>query len=223
MSSLVELKIATPDNAPMLAAEAALHEAESMTISSPSQLMAATETLKGIKRKWKEIEATRKSLVAPLDEGRERIQAFFRPPLDFLASAEGIYKSKITAYQSEERRIALEIARKETERLRKLDEAKAKRAEASGNTGRAEELRERAIIVPVVPTTKLAGTSTRELWSAELLDIKALCAAIADGKAPADMVTFNQSAGNRLASALKDAADVPGVRFMRTESMAVRA
>lgn len=223
MSSLVELKIATPDNAPMLAAEAALHEAESMTISSPSQLMAATETLKGIKRKWKEIEATRKSLVAPLDEGRERIQAFFKPPLDFLASAEGIYKSKITAYQSEERRIAQEVADNETARLRKLNAAKARRADKRRDSYCAEELRERAIIVPVVPTTKLAGTSTRELWSAELVDIRALCAAIADGKAPADLVTFNQAAGNRLASALKDVADVPGVRFSSTESMAVRA
>lgn len=223
MSSLVELKIATPDNAPMLAAEAALLEAESITINSPSQLMAADETLKGIKRKWKDIEATRKSLLAPLDEGRARIQAFFKPPLDFLAKAESIYKRKIMDYQAEERRIAQEVARKEADRLRKLDEAKAKRAEKSRNTARAEELRERKIIVPVVPTTTLAGNSTRELWRAELVDIRALCAAIAAGKAPADLVQFSQDAGNRLATALKDSADVPGLRFVRTKSMAVRS
>lgn len=222
MSNLVELKIATPDNAPMLAAESALREAESITIRSPSQLMAADETLKGIKRKWKEIEAARKSLLAPLDEGRARIQAFFKPPLDFLAKAESVYKGKIMDYQAEERRIAQEVARKEAERLRKLNEAKAKRAEKRGDDEAAEELREQPIIVPMAAPTKLEGTSTRDLWRADLVDIRDLCAAIAAGKAPADLVQFNQSAGNRLATALKDAADVPGLRFVRTESMAVR-
>lgn len=60
-------------------------------------------------------------------------------------------------------------------------------------------------------------------WRAELVDIRELCRAIADGKAPADLVRFEQAAGNRLATALKDSAEVPGVRFTREESMAVRS
>ena len=223
MSNLVDLQIATPDNAPMLAAEVALYEAESITISSPSQLMAADETLKGIKRKWREIEAARKSLLAPLDEGKARIQAFFVPPLRFLARAEVEYKRKIMDYQAEERRIAQDVARREADRLRKLEEAKAQRAGKRGDTGRAEELREQEIIVPVAPTTRLEGTTVRTVWSAELVDIKALCAAIAEGKAPADLVDFSQARGNRIATALKDAANVPGLRFVRSKSVAVRA
>lgn len=64
-------------------------------------------------------------------------------------------------------------------------------------------------------------------WRAELVDIRELCRAIADGKAPADLVQFSQAAGNRLATALNgpgvNTADVPGVRFVRDKSMAVRS
>jgi putative phage-type endonuclease len=59
-------------------------------------------------------------------------------------------------------------------------------------------------------------------WRAELVDIRELCRAIADGEVHADLVQFNQAAGNRLATAIKDAGSVPGVRFVRDKSMAVR-
>lgn len=60
-------------------------------------------------------------------------------------------------------------------------------------------------------------------WRAELVDIRELCRAIADGEVHADLVQFNQAAGNRLATAIKDAGSVPGVRFVRDKSMAVRS
>jgi hypothetical protein len=223
MSNIVEMKIQAPDNAPFLAAEMALARANAHTISSPAELLGANGELKAIKAKWNEIEATRKSLLGPVDEARARIQALFKPPLDFLARAESIYKGKIAAYQTEERRIAQEAAQREADRLRKLEEAKAVRAEKRGDIERAEQLREQEIIVPVAPTTRLEGTTVRTVWSAELVDIKALCAAIAEGKAPADLVDFSQARGNRIATALKDAANVPGLRFIRSESVAVRA
>ena len=223
MSNLVELKIESPDNAPLLAAESAFAAAEARTITTAADATAVAQDLKEIKHKAREIEAMRKSLVAPIDEARARIQAFFKPPLDFLQKAESALKGKLLAYQDAERRIAQEAARKEAERLRKLAEAKAKRAEKRGDVEAAEELREQPIIVPTAAPTALEGTSVRVLWRAELVDIRELCRAIADGKAPADLVRFEQAAGNRLATALKDAADVPGVRFTREESMAVRS
>ena len=224
MSNLIELSIQSPDAGPMMAAEFALAAAEARVIAAASEFNVAADDLKALKRQAADLEATRKSLVAPIDEARTRAQALFKPPLDYLAKAEAIIKRKMLDYQAAERRLAEEAARREAERLRKLEEAKAVRAEKRGDTERAEDLRSEAqdIFVPTRPATSVAGVSTREIWSAELTDIKALCAAVVSGAAPAELVQFNQTAGNRLATALKGSVSYPGVRFVATESMAVR-
>lgn len=223
MSNLIELQVQEPDREMILAANATLHDSEGFAIRSPAAATEANTQLRHIKIRRKQLDDMRKQLVAPIDEARGKIQALFREPLEALKHAETNYKNALLDYQREERRIAQEAARRETERLRKLAEAKAKRAEKRGDTEAAEELREQPIIVPTAAPTALEGTSVLVLWRAELVDIRELCRAIADGKAPADLVRFDQAAGNRLATALKDAADVPGVRFTREESMAVRS
>jgi hypothetical protein len=50
------------------------------------------------------------------------------------------------------------------------------------------------------------------VWGAEVRDIKALCRAIAEGKASPNLVTPNMPALNKLATALKETMNVPGVR-----------
>ena len=52
----------------------------------------------------------------------------------------------------------------------------------------------------------------REVWSAEVTDIKALCRAVADGKASTECVMANMPVLNRMASALKATMNIPGVR-----------
>lgn len=96
-------------------------------------------------------------------------------------------------------------------------DAKAKREQAEADARASDE---QDVVVPEVPEPP---DGAPDLWHAELVDIRALCAAIAAGKAPADLVQFSQDAGNRLATALKDSADVPGLRFVSTKSMAVRS
>lgn len=96
-------------------------------------------------------------------------------------------------------------------------DAKAKREQAEADARASDE---QDVVVPEVPEPP---DGAPDLWHAELVDIRALCAAIAAGKAPADLVQFSQAAGNRLATALRDSAEVPGLRFVRTKSMAVRS
>ena len=77
-----------------------------------------------------------------------------------------------------------------------------------------------AVIEAPSVTQDVEGLGWRVQWSAELATddgeaLKALCRAIGDGKAPVNLVTFNQSEANRLAKSLKDLMRYPGVRAKR--------
>jgi predicted ribosome quality control (RQC) complex YloA/Tae2 family protein len=136
---------------------------------------------------------------------------------------------------AEERRIEQE--RLEAERKAEEDRllAEAVAAEERGDketaellTAAAEESNEQIkevaaaiaqepIYVPPVvvqkATPKMAGGPVyREVWAAEVTDIKALCMAVATGKASAECVTGNMVVLNRMAVALKNTLNIPGVR-----------
>lgn len=125
-----------------------------------------------------------------------------------------VYDEEQERIQREEKARLAEIARK-AEEERRLQEALA--AEASGEKEEAEEILQEPVhiapvVVPkVVPKIK-GGPSFRVVWAAEVRDIKALCRAIVEGKASPNLVVPNMAALNKLAVALKDTMNVPGVR-----------
>ena len=125
-------------------------------------------------------------------------------------------------YRAAEQRAAQEAARIEAERLRKEQEALATMAEQCGDPETAEDLRGQSVHVPVAAPVAADGTWPVTRWTAELTDIRLLCAAIAAGAAPEELVQLNQPAANRMASALRDAVSYPGLRFVSTTSLAVR-
>lgn len=71
-------------------------------------------------------------------------------------------------------------------------------------------------VAPVVvqkTTPKMAGGPVyREVWAAQVTDIKALCLAVATGKVSPESVTANMPVLNKLAVALKGTMNVPGVK-----------
>ncbi|MFA5323170.1 MAG: hypothetical protein WC373_10910 [Smithella sp.] len=136
---------------------------------------------------------------------------------------------------AEERRVEQE--RLESERKAEEDRllAEAVAAEQRGDTETAEALTAAAeesnaqineiaaavaqepIYVPPVVVSKTVpkmagGPVYREVWSAEIVDIKSLCMAVATGKASTECVTGNMVALNRMAVALKGTLNIPGVR-----------
>ena len=223
-SAIAELTIPTPDHEPMIAAEAALSAVNSMAITSQADHEHAASELKEIKQRAADMEAVRKSLVAPLNEAHARIQELFRQPLKYLADAERIIKTKMVDYLQAEQRKAREIAAAEEARLRKLAEQRAERAEKRGDADAAAGHRVTAemTVVPVAAPPTVAGISTRSIWRAEVTNIKELCRAIADGLVPVSLVTVNQTEANRMASALKDTMKVPGLRSVESTSVAAR-
>ena len=221
-TQLVNVSIPAPDNAPMREAELALSWARQFLITSPESYKCAAEERKGVKRQWKALEELRKKTLRPLYESSKAVNALFTPALDCLKEADDIIERGMLYYRAEEQRAAQAAARAEAERLRQQQEADAALAEMMGEDEIAETLREQDVHVPVAAPPTAEGTWTVTRWHAELIDIEALCAAVADGKAPADLVQLNQAAANRLATAIKGAVKYPGLRFVATESLAVR-
>lgn len=166
-----------------------------------------------------------KKLMSDYDLEQERIRRAEEERLAAIARAE------------EEARRKAEQERLEAERKAEEDRllAEAVAAEARGDketadalTAAAEESNEQIkevaaaiaqepiYVAPVVvpkTTPKMAGGPVyREVWAAEVVDIKALCMAVATGKASTECVSGNMVALNRMAVALKGTMNIPGVK-----------
>ena len=217
------ISIPAPDNTPLREAELALAWAKQFPITSPESYACAAEERKGMKRQWKALEALRKKTLKPFDDGRRGVQALFTPALDALKEADDIMERGMLDYRAAEQRAAQATASAEAERLRTEQEALATMAEQCGDPETAEDLRGQSVHVPVAAPVAADGTWPVTRWTAEMTDIIALCKAVADGTAPAELVQLNQPAANRMASALRDAVSYPGLRFVSTTSLAVRA
>jgi len=150
--------------------------------------------------------------------------------LDPLTNAQKSVKKLMSDYDAEQERIRreeearlAEIARKEEEE-RLLQEAILAEEEAKRNGATQEEaaqeasaiINEQVYVAPVVvpkATPKLHGGPVyREVWSAQITDIKALCLAVAQGKASPECVVGNMPVLNRMAAALKKTMNIPGVQ-----------
>lgn len=118
----------------------------------------------------------------------------------------------------------LEDEARKAEEERRLQEAIEAEAEAKANGLTAQEAAQEAeavlqtpvYVAPVVlpkAMPKIAGGPVyREIWSAEIISIKDLCRAVADGKASTEYVIGNMPVLNKMATALKQTLNVPGVR-----------
>ena len=135
--------------------------------------------------------------------------------------AKRLIKQKRIAYVDDQERLRkAEEARIQAEARKQAEEAAlaaAIAAEEAGDSAEANEILSEPIHVPVVTVAKStpsAGVSgaIKEIWSAEVYDLKALCVAIADGKANIGYVEANQTALNGIARSLKANMQIPGCR-----------
>lgn len=151
------------------------------------------------------------------------------------AEAERIRLRKIAEEKEKAERAAREeMARKEREaqnarnakeRAELLAQAEVMRAaaEAADLEAAAAEIAATMVPTPVViaQPVKVAGVSTRSVWTAEVYDLPALIAAVAAGAAPPAALLPDMKVLNKMAVALHDALSIPGVRAIEEKSMAV--
>ncbi len=166
-----------------------------------------------------------KALMSAYDAEQEKIRKAEEERLATIARAE-----EEDRRQKEQ---ALLEAEGKAEADRLLEEAEA--AEKRGDNDAAESLTEAAIqttdqtnqiiasiaaapvyVPPVVvpkSTPKMAGGPVyQERWYAEVTDIKALCRAVADGKASPEYVMANMPQLNRMAISTRGVPAIPGVK-----------
>lgn len=205
-------------------------QAKELKVVDPVSYVAAGELWKSIKGIRKKIADTFDPIIKKAHEVHKEAVARKKEhdaPLDV---AERIVKRAMSAYDEEQERIRkaeqerlAEIARKEEEDRQLADAIAAEEAakEAGATEDEAAQVAEAVMeqpvsVAPVVipkATPKLQGGPVyREVWAAEVTDIKALCRAVADGKASTECVMANMPTLNRMATALKSTMNVPGVR-----------
>jgi len=202
-------------------------ESTQITISNQEQYEGASEFLKRVKAKIKDLDTLRKSITKPLDTAKQKVMDLFNPPITALKRAESGVKREMIKYDTEQEKIreehqkklqqqAEEKARKEREAL----EARAKKWEEKGKEEKAEALREQAeeiepeapVVAPIEQKPK--GVSYREKWSAEVIDVN---------QVPREYMIPNQQALDKVAQATKGSITIPGVKFKKEKILSSRA
>lgn len=146
------------------------------------------------------------------------------------AEPKAIWNEKLRDWNTEQERLRREAEQAaEKERLRLMEEDRLRRAEeaeAAGDDDLAEAIVDGRAPVPVphVPIAapvpqKVAGVSFVKKWKAEVVDMGALIKAVAAQPELRPLLAVNQVALNRMASALGDALNIPGVRVSQVSDV----
>lgn len=206
-------------------------KAREIEITDQKSYNYATDVLKVIASTMKNIKDHHAPIKKAAKEAHTISVAAENKFLKPLADANIIVRQTISAWTAEQARIRQaeqkrleEIARKneEDERLRLAEEAES--------AGMPEETvdeiieHEEPVYTPTAESTfvKDNDISTRKTWAAEVIDIRLLCKAIADGKAPAVAIWANMSILNQWARIQKENLDIPGVRAVSKDSISLR-
>jgi len=217
-------------------------EAKRIIIKDQTSLARANLLFLQIKVLRKKIDDTFSPIIAAAHRTHQEAITQRKMVEEPLILAEKYLNGQVTEYKrkqdrlraEEEEKNRLEALRLEAERRQKEEDdrlAQAAILEASGAKEEAEALvseaieeKEKPIEVyvppPVTPKVELNGATVKVYWKAEVTDLKALCKAIAEGRAAVNLVEPNMTALNGMARSLKKEMNVPGVKAVSTTSMA---
>src|ERR1035438_967293 len=154
-------------------------------------------------------------------DSHKAVMAKFNEGDEPAARAEQLVKASIRNWDMEQERIRCELQRKaqeEAERLAREERMQAAiAAEAAGATNeQVDEIFDAPVQVVAAPVEmtyqRASGISkSRDNWSAEVQDMKALVKAVAVGKVSYEYLLPNQTALNARAKADKSTMNIPGV------------
>lgn len=193
-----------------------------LTISDDEAAMVASAVLSNVANTKKTMEKQRVFFTAPLNEQVKKINELFKSLSKPLDDADKILRDKVGTYQAqkreESRRLQEEVdrqARELQEQLRKEREAEQaqldKMAEAAGVE--APRLDVPTVTAPVFapPQVKFGATSTRKVWTFEVVDALSV---------PRAYLDVNET---RIRSAVNSGVrEIAGVRIFEKEQVVVR-
>jgi type I site-specific restriction endonuclease len=212
---------------------------DGLEIHDDEQLGLAGDLKKDLQHYRRKIEDKRTSLVGPLNKVVKDINALFKPPRDRIDGLVEKLGKKMNAYVTRQEQLERERrqqeereAREREERLRKA--AEQTRQDAGEDAAPLVEALEdqadaAAAEAAALPAKRAAPTrgdkatiSTVKTWVAEVVDVRAACLAIAEGRLPADIVEFRRGDLNGLARALEKETIQDGVKYSQKITAGVR-
>lgn len=192
-----------------------------LIIMSQADVSYATDIVKAIKSRFKEIEDERTRIVKPFNDGVKAINARFKALTQPLEEVEAEVKNKMLAFRKEEQaRIDAENARLEKAR-KEAEELARQQAEASGQT-EPQTIMDTLPPIPAPaqqPRATVYGqtgavSTVKKQWAFELVDIKALAMARPD-LVQVDTVKINQEIRGC-------GGDIAGLRIFEKEIIQVK-
>ena len=204
--------------------------ASDTVIMTRPDLSHATDLVKTIKSRFKEIEDERKRIVKPFNDGVDAINGRFKGMTGPLLEAEAALKGKMLAFQKEEEKRAndeaVRVAKIQAEAAEKARQEAEEHAKANPEADDISSmpLPEKLIAAAVEvnmpihrPTTygQTGAVSTvKKVWAFEVTDIKALA------NARPDLVMVDTVKINQLIRGV--GGEIPGLRIFQNETMSVR-
>lgn len=212
-----------------------VEKANKFVIKTQSDYDKVNEFLIGVKGLIKKVKASYDPICEAANAAWKTAVAQRKEQLDPLEAAEKIVKQRSIEFLEEQDRIRREAEAKaqreaeaaEAKRRAEL-EAQAKAHEAKGNTAKAEERRQMAEQVaiapkPVAPTVqKASNQALKDVWNAEVTDLNALVKAVAEGRAPINLIKADEVVIRGIATKMQGNFPIPGIRFFSTKQLAVR-
>ena len=193
-------------------------------VATNDDLLQAGSQLRSIATQLQELELLRKSITRPLDDMKRTVMDLFREDTHRLEEIEQSLKSSVTVFRLEaEKKRRLEEARlRDAQALQAAAAStKAKELIAKGKIEQAEAVLDTVPPVPVVvadiPKTNLGS---RTSWDGEVEDFDAFVRYALEYMP--NLIQVNEKALAEFARATKGTATIPGVKFVKRESVVVR-
>ena len=200
--------------------------AQAVVVTTAEHYCQAGEIRKRLRSVESQLEAKRKELTGPILTIKKSIDDFFNKPKDRLTAAIKRLDTGMLTFQAEQRRKAAEeqarLQREADEKAaaerKRLAEAQAK-AEAENKplaaavaAKQAEEVQAPVVHV-TVPTVKVEGVSTRQVWKFKVEDF---------AKLPDEYKLADEAELGKMARTFHDSKPVPGVVFYAESVLASR-
>lgn len=214
-----------------LAAMSWPERATALAVTDAATCEAAAELLRDIKTLRGEIDASCGPVIAAAFAAHKAATAQRKTLEAPLLAAETTIKGRLSAYVTEQERIERIRQAEAAAAARKLEEdrrlAEAEALAAAGEADEAEAVLDAPMPAPPPPAPlanvpRVEGVATREVWSAQVVDLGALVKAIAAGQAPLALVLANEPALHGQARSLRGELSIPGVRAVCQRIVAAR-
>ena len=149
-----------------------------------------------------------------------------------LVQSEKLLKGALGAYGREQDRLRLieeekvNAARREAEAAQLRAQVEQAKRQGATQAEQDDIVTQPSVLPDVVLPPRVqavAGVSTRENWKAEVVNLRWLCRAIANGKASVELVKPNMVALNQLARAQKTTLELPGVKAVCESVVSARS